>query len=763
MQRGWILHLRASSAGLVCALALAGATGPVCAQSTPPDQSVQPPSQQTPTGDQKKPGGDAKAKADTPTKDKKDAKGSTTVQGVTVTAQQSAIRTDIDRRSYDLTKDLQTQAGASLADALRTLPQVDVDVQGNVTIRGAGVQILVDGQPSGLFRGGSIGDVLQSLPADQYERVEVKTNPSAAFSPDGSGGIINLISKKTHKTGSSGTVRANIGVDGRSTSALTGAWKGDKLTVSAGVNWQYRPQRSATTSRNDTFDASGDLLTASDQTSRSSGLYQNYGANVAADYDLDAQTRLSASAQVFASTSIVRGTGDLTAEDGSGLIDQRLNLIDDFGGSRASGGGAISLRRNFSGDEHDVVVSLSHSRNNADRFSSSNDTSLFSIVPELFNERHNAFVQTFTDLKADYEGPMPGQAKLKAGYDLQIEQDVYDDVGFNQALSPSAPYDPAENDLFRAERRIESGYVTYQQPFGKLTVLAGLRAEDTHIALNQEIQAIRFASDDFQLYPTLHLSWSINDDQSLLAGYSRRVQRPDLQELDPFRIIYDPFSASQGNPALKPEQTQQFEAGYQYKQGPAVYIATAFAKLNSAGVTEVTTILGPNDFLYTDENLTRSREIGFELVASGKVGKDWTYNLSTSGYRQTIDASTLGFVAPRSAFETDGHATLTWQATPKDTIQVNGSLNPRQLDPQGYQDGNAILSLGYRHKVDDHLYLMILAQDLTRGARYDSVIDTPTLKGFDSYHPSFQTLMFGFTYAFGAGAKRDPGFDIGAN
>src|SRR5262249_36610242 len=141
----------------------------------------------------------------------------------------------------------QTTTG-SVADALRNVPSVDVDMSGNVTIRGdQNVQILVDGQPSSLFKGAGAGQALLSLPADQYERVEVMTNPSAAYSPNGSGGVINLITKKTRKAGRSGSLRAAQGTAGRWSTGLTYAYKGDRVSATLAAGYRYDPQTSVDT------------------------------------------------------------------------------------------------------------------------------------------------------------------------------------------------------------------------------------------------------------------------------------------------------------------------------------------------------------------------------------------------------------------------------------------------------------------------------------------------------------------------------------
>src|SRR6185437_11367669 len=155
-----------------------------------------------------------------------------TVEGVTVTgASQNGMRTSIDRRSYGVAGDLATTTG-SISDALKNIPSVEVDVNGNVSLRGdTNVTILIDGKPSGMFKGASAAQALQAMAADSIERVEVITNPSAAFSPEGSAGIINLVTKTTRKAGGSGSARLNVGTSNHYNGGVTAAYTSNKLTL----------------------------------------------------------------------------------------------------------------------------------------------------------------------------------------------------------------------------------------------------------------------------------------------------------------------------------------------------------------------------------------------------------------------------------------------------------------------------------------------------------------------------------------------------
>jgi len=186
----------------------------------------------------------APAPAQAPAKPAKPADAPTAVEGVTVTSDSTAMRTSIDRRSYSVANDLSAKTG-SIADALRNIPSVEVDVQGNVSLRGdPNVTIMIDGKPSSMFNGDGKADALQQLPADQIDRVEVMTNPSAAYRPDGTAGIINLITKQTRKPGATGSVKLNIGPNGRYSTGVSGNRVKGKLTLSGDASYRYDRQES---------------------------------------------------------------------------------------------------------------------------------------------------------------------------------------------------------------------------------------------------------------------------------------------------------------------------------------------------------------------------------------------------------------------------------------------------------------------------------------------------------------------------------------
>jgi outer membrane receptor protein involved in Fe transport len=757
---------RAARAGLISltVLALASAAGGAWAQSQTPDpQTPAATPQPSPTppddGSAKKPAAKPPAKPD---KARHDKPAASAVEGVTVTADTGGVRTSIDRRSYDITKDLQATNGAPIADALRNLPSVDVDLNGAVTLRGqSGVTIMVDGKPSTLFSGPGGAQALLQIPADQYERVEVMTNPSAAFSPDGTAGIINLISKKHQKLGSFGSVTGRLGPDGRENGGVNGTFKTDKITASLGVGGGRSPFIQSGHGETESFDATGAPLSSNlSRLSNSGQSTYTYGRG-SVQWNPDSKTQITGEVNGFKFGGAAHPDDQITVEDGTGAVQQVLdnNGRADFNGYGVTGD--LSLRRDFAGDDHNLTVSLNRDRNVFDQAELYTNTSLTPPLPPTFQKTDTDTIETNTEFKGDYKRPMPLKAQLSTGWDVRQETDLTDASGFLAGARPTGPNDPSQTDRYHFQRQISALYATYQQPIGKFTVMGGLRVEQTHLDIDDQTSHIQARSNDLHLYPTLHLAYDLTDAQQILLSYSERVQRPGPSQFDPFRRESSPFSFSQGNPDLKPEQTQDFEAGYQYRAGGQFYVATVYYKLNTGGVSGITTSLGDGVYLTTQQNLTQSRDAGLELVASGHLSKTLSYNLSGNVYWNQIDASALGFITPRSGTTIAGRGSVTWQATPADTFQLNGFASGRQFTPQGYTERGPNLNLGYQHKLNDHIMLVATAQNLLGDKPNRTVFDTPILRGETEFVGKNQVLYLGLRWTFGAGPKqRAPDFDF---
>jgi outer membrane receptor protein involved in Fe transport len=695
-----------------------------------------------------------------------------TVETITVTgAAQNGFRSSIDRRSYGVANDLATTTG-SISDALKNIPSVEVDVNGNVSLRGdTNVTILIDGKPSGLFKGASAAQALQAMAADSIERVEVITNPSAQFSPEGSAGVINLITKQSRKPGKSGSIRLNAGTGDRGNGGATASYNSNKLTLTGDLNARRDKIGGHGTDVRTILDGQDHVLSSSRSRFNQHGVQQQRSGRVSADYDVDADTRVSGELRYFhfdvaADTQTpYQGFGPTGAPTTAFKQHFKADLQHDTGAAQAS------LRRKFAGDDHVLTVNVSRERTDEDRTNTLDQVTSLPVLPDIFTNLRSKSSLTLTQAKADYSRPMPDEARLKAGYDLRIDENDYDNVGVRGTGPGDAGPDPTQTNLFLYKQTINAAYLTYERPFGDWTVLGGLRLEGVQLDLDQVTSNLVHNSDYFRAYPSLHLAYRFADEQQLILSYSKRVQRPNPRDLNPFRVERDPLNFTAGNPNLQPQLTDSFEAGYQYKAAGTFYLGTLYYRRSEHGVTDVVTSLGDSVFLTTKENLGQSKTAGLELVANGHVTKALSYNVSTNLYWQEIDASNqgfaqlLGFAGRRSAFEAGGRANLNWQATPKDTLQLSSQLNAKRLTPQGYMDPLFLTFLGYRHKFNDSLSMVATVQDVLGTVKFHNVIDTATLRDDNTGRPPSQAAYLGFTWNFGAVKQRprDQGFDFENN
>jgi outer membrane receptor protein involved in Fe transport len=659
----------------------------------------------------------------------------------------------IDRRIYSITNDLQG-ANGSIGDVLRNIPSVDVDLQGNVSLRGdSHVTILVDGKPTSLFNGPGGGQTLLQVPASQYERVEVMTNPSAAFGANGSGGIINLITRKDRAAGVTGSVRGSVGTRGRRKLGASVADKIGKVTLNADASWRGDPQ--FTTDIVHFFEPESGVT--SREITKGVGEVHLWTARVGADVDLGGFNSLSADLHRtdFLFHSNMKST--LVGDDSSGAIVRLFDRNGFFLQNRFDTEGSLSFQHDTGGKADDYSASLTYESTRNEDLDRFDNISPLPAAPDLFDNVKRVSQLHRTEAKADYTSPRPDGSSIQAGVDLQLDRDRFRDLGgFGPTAAVAAVPQPQFTELFAFDRSVGAAYAIYQRDFGKLATETGVRleAEDRRSGV---IGNGSSGSREARLFPSLHLEWKLDKTTSLKGSVSTRIQRPDPVDFDPFRRFVDPFHFEQGNPRLKSENTLSFEGGLEHKKGKSFDSATLYYRRNRNGVTDVSQDIGDEVFLTTRENLVGSSELGFELVANGPLTKTLGYRLSGDVYRFAIDATNLGF-GRRSALIESGKAGIDWQPGKKDLAQVNLSLSGKTLYPQGEADPMLLINLGYRHQLTKQLFAFLTAQDALHTYTAHGRIRTPTLiqRTFDS--AKTQAAFIGITWNFG-GKGKQPSFD----
>lgn len=672
---------------------------------------------------------------------------------VTITGGREAVTVSTDRMSFDVGKDLQVQTG-TVADALRNVPGVEVDLEGRVSLRGdQGVTILIDGRPSAMMRGESRGNVLLTMPAGQIERVEVITNPSAAFSPEGSAGVINLVTRRTRRNTRSVTVRANVGGEGRGGVSASVANSSGPLTLTGEVNYRRFTTESGLIQDRVRIDGSGNTLT-SRQESLQDNTMSARSARVGVDYDIDKKNRLSAEFNWRNNRVESERDDSVVGAAVGGGYDRASDMAMRM---RATGGRASWRKTVATGHEISADVELEQFRMRREIEGVTTPAGGTSVYERI----RNAGDRSDLNIKLDYKRPMGEGRSLNLGYQGEISDTDFDFTGARggsfDTLTPVAGL----TNRFDLRQSVHAVFVTYQIDTGKLELQPGLRLEQVDLDLNQITDGVRAKNGYFRGYPTLHLGYELSANQKLRASYSRRVQRPSGQDLNPYTLYIDPLNLRRGNPDLLPEVTDSFELGWHLRKGGAFYSVTAFYRTSRGGVTDVVTDLG-GVFLTTRANLATGERAGVELIANGKLSKTLSYNASATFMWNEIDARIGGVAAPRSGTTGTLRANLTWQPTQKDYVQVSGFVSGDQLLAQGYRRSDGVINLGYRRKLNDQFSLMLTAQNVLDSAKQVTLIETSTLRDRFEQRGAGRILLFGVTYTLGQSNRRrnEPGFDF---
>jgi outer membrane receptor protein involved in Fe transport len=665
----------------------------------------------------------------------KPATAGVAVSGVTVNgAARAQVETSIDRRSYSVANDLQATTG-SIGDVLRNIPSVQVDLQGNLSLRGdASVTVLLDGKPSAQFQGDSLAQALQSLPANQIDRIEVMTNPSAEFRADGSGGIINLITKKAKGVGTTGSVRAQAGDDGRVTVSANSGFNSNKLSVTDDIAYRRDHQLGSVV-----IDQS--LTGIGDNTDplRLEGFVNSLQGHVGADYDLTSKTRISGSLRMSYFQAVV-------TDDSQFLQATPPVAFDRFSDQHQTGynGEAALILRHKWADGNDITLNATYNGNEviSDRVDDTDQTEPTASLTDDDIRRVNFNRHSF--FTTDYERPL-GMGKLKLGYEFDYNNQFIEHRDLNVPTDPS----PDTIDNFVDNDTHNQAYVTYEQAFGKLDVLAGVRGETVHLALDQVTLHLPSSQDYSRLYPTLHLAYDLSGGKRLTASYSKRVNRPQPIQLDPFPSSPNSTVITEGNPDLRPQDTDSYELGFEDRKGPSNFLATLYYRQTNTGLSFIATPQPDGVLLEQQENVGAFKNGGLELVLANKLTSKITYNLSADAYYTAVSAPNIGGgTLTQSGFTGFGRANLNWQLTAKDFLQFNVFANGKSLVPQGYFDPTFSGNIGYRHAINSKVSWMIVAQDPFHTLKYKQVLDTSAGRTVTTQKVNSQQVSLSFVWNF---------------
>ncbi|NRB63555.1 MAG: TonB-dependent receptor, partial [Saprospiraceae bacterium] len=474
---------------------------------------------------------------------------------VEVTGERGAFEAKIDKLVYNAEKDVST-AGGDASDVLARVPLLSIDSEGNVSLRGSqNLQILINGRPSIIFQGGSVGDALRTLSADQIKSVEVITVPTARYDGEGSGGIINIITKKKSVRGFTGTISGAVGnISNRGSVNLNYARNRFGLNVN-GSGWLTRPRESfGKFYRSDFINGQSRILEQN-----SEGESQFYGPrfSLGATYEINAFNALTSS---MTYRGFGRSNENVTLAN---FTDPSINLYQEY--SRISEqeslrGGfdwTTDYRRTFNKKEQELAIAFQISGDQSNTDNILLQESLIDDDPSLFqNQRNeNDGLNLETTFQVDYTHPFTTSVKMETGAKA-ILRTITSDFKFRLFDPDQSEYVTNQllSDDFTYEQNVYAGYLSFNIKLSdKYSLIAGARYEKTDIAGSFEYQdSSNFTNNYDNFLPSLIISRQFGRFTSLRASYTKRIQRPGLRFVNPYIELSDPRDITQGNPNLFP-------------------------------------------------------------------------------------------------------------------------------------------------------------------------------------------------------------------
>lgn len=680
------------------------------------------------------------------------------MEEVTITGERNMMINKIDRKVFNVQKDISAQTG-TITDVLQTIPSVSVDMDGNISLRGSGgVTILINGRPSvmtGLAN-------LDQMPASLVERIEIITNPSAKYQPDGTGGIINIILKKDRKAGFNGIVGANVGNRERFNTNLQLNYNLGKVNLfgSYGFRLDSRLRNGEVSSQNiDTVTAESVYL---DQTTSGKAVPTSNIGRLGFEWDITEKDAVGISG-TYTYRQVKRD--DATWNQYS---DNELNTTETFTRSmegtekETSAGLTAFYEHTFDRKtEHGFRADFEYQGDRETEDDSYTTVYAFPQYPNEMDQTNGTNAEQRLTLALDYSRPLWQNASLETGYqgDMQISDQ---DTKVQHWQPMEWITDSGATNTFSGNQTIHAFYATLSYRYKNFAVMGGLRAEEALIRLDFTSLDTNANSDYFALYPTLHLSLTHGKNEWQL-NYSRRVNRPDVEDMNPVPEYRDPRNIFVGNPDLKPEDIHSLEAGYALRTDNLSLVPTLFYRYKVNGFTWVTTPVNDTVLQSTIENLGKDQSAGLDLSGTWNIAKIANINFSASGFYSQIDASNIGYSSNKNTFSWNAKVNASFTITRTTLFQFNGQYRSKALTAQGMRKPTWVINLGFRQDfLKKKFSLIATVSDLFNSQAWRNTVDTPELVQSSMRKRDGQVIYLGFVYNFGTNGKKtkEPKFEF---
>lgn len=717
---------------------------------------------------------------------------------VKVVGQKSTMKLEVDRKTFDVASNL-ANVGESASEVLDNIPSVEVDNDGNVSLRGnASVEVWINGRSAGLTSD-NMGQVLQQIPAESIDRIEVMDNPSAKFSAEGGAGIINIILKKDRKAGYYGSVSA--GVDTRNGARGGINFNYNSRFVDFFVNLGLRHNENVGKQNNDqTFfsDATNTTPVRYDRhNTRTMNMRNNLFSRAGITFHLTDKDDIALTGMMMHGKNkswsntpyfygdIINGVDTPTKEmlrrsTGKGPMDM-VN-------------GMFNYRHNFS-DTHSIDFTVSGNKWDSKNTNIHQDSITYfnddqHPVEYRYEHRPSNGKNRRFEVKLDYENKISDNFKLETGYNGSFSKENTPNQlnKDNTWAGDHAKADTSYYNRFIYKNEIHAGYITGNLTLGKLGIMAGLRGEywkvdtESH-SWSQEFKGEKanpFKKDFFELFPSLFMSYQLTETQQLQLNYTRRLRRPWGGQLNSFRNTSDASMVSFGNPKLTPEFSNSFSLNYLKTWDQHSLLVSAYYRPTTDVMQRISYQGKDEKTMYsTSLNVAKSQSSGLELTAKNKLFKIVDLNTNINAYYYKLDAFSHEIdiddngepVASGTGTHTQvvtgkSNDNFTWNARmtasirlPYDiSIQASGRYNSRAVITQGYRPSSYQVDFGIRKNFFNRLFtLSINCRDVLNSRHGENYRSGDGYEIHQLFRRGGRKVNFNLTWNFGNGGNKKKG------
>ena len=631
---------------------------------------------------------------------------------VDVVAEQSTYEMTLDKRVFNVGKDVSNTAGNAI-EVLENIPAVSVDVEGNVSLRGDdGVRILIDGKESGLS-GMSTQDALRTLQGDMIERIEVITNPSVRYDAEGSAGIINIILKKDKRQGFNGAVNIRGGYPWMYGASLTANYRLKRWNLFASYGFNNRSNIGGgvnlTKRYSDIIEGDTIFTQLTDQTTERRMRRRGHNVRVGADYYITDRDIISA-AFVYRNgrleTHPVVKYYDEYPQLGTSTYDERAEDYEEITPMYEV---TMDYDKKFEREGRSLKANVRFFTNSEDAHSDITEKvypnqEMQQLIKEVYQKTGND--QRMRNLQAslDYVHPFATKAQWEIGgkytnrnINSLSEVTERDSLGVYRPL-PDYCYD------YEYKEQVAAFYTSLGNDWGRWSGQVGVRTEMTNIFTNLKgyahdgTDSINGGKPYIDFFPSAHLNYSVNENNQFQVSYTRRIRRPGFWQMSPFRSYNDNRNIRMGNPALKPTYMDSYELGYIHFWDKASFNFTAYYRHGNNTIRSYT-YMADSVFYSMPVNFGKADDFGVELVAQGQMTKWWNLNGNVNFFRSYSNGTINGKEYPTESWMLFGRAVSKFKIKNWFDFQLTAHVMGPHKEPLGMRKGNWWMDLAVSKEV----------------------------------------------------------------